>query len=239
MRLVPPLAYPDAADPTRYVNGNSATLTRGSWISSEFFNAVLAELIHCITASGQTPDAGNQTQLWAAMQAAAVAAVSPAGTVSFFAGPVAPAGWLECNGAAVSRATYASLFAVIQTTHGAGDGTTTFNLPDGRGEMLRGWDHGRGIDAGRVLGSWQDWATAAPKTTTPQQLHADGSSGPLVGGAANPSVAGFVRPAQVGENVTDGKANDYDANQIDVLNAVTGDAETRPRNIAMMMIIKF
>lgn len=58
----------------------------------------------------------------------------PAGTV--------PTGYLECNGAAVSRATYSELFAVIGTMYGAGDGTTTFNLPDYRGEFLRGFANG-------------------------------------------------------------------------------------------------
>jgi microcystin-dependent protein len=51
-------------------------------------------------------------------------------------------GWLKCNGAAVSRSTYAVLFAAIGTLYGAGDGTTTFNLPDYRGEFLRGLDDG-------------------------------------------------------------------------------------------------
>lgn len=64
-----------------------------------------------------------------------------------------PAGTLECNGAAVSRSQYSALFAVIGTAYGAGDGSTTFNVPDYRGWFLRGWDHGAGIDpnaAGRT-----------------------------------------------------------------------------------------
>ncbi|MFQ6555395.1 phage tail protein [Pseudomonas sp. Lb2C1-1] len=69
------------------------------------------------------------------------------------AGP--PQGWLKCNGALVSRAQYAALFAAISTRFGAGDGSTTFALPDLRGEFVRGWDDGRGIDSGRVLGAGQ------------------------------------------------------------------------------------
>ena len=79
----------------------------------------------------------------------------PSGTVLYFAGQTAPAGWLKANGAAVSRTAYAALFAAIGTTYGAGDGRSTFNLPDLRGEFLRGWDDGRGVDAGRVFGSAQ------------------------------------------------------------------------------------
>lgn len=67
----------------------------------------------------------------------------------------APAGWLKANGAAVSRTAYADLFSRIGTTFGAGDGSTTFNLPDYRGEFLRGFDDGRGLDGGRTLNSVQ------------------------------------------------------------------------------------
>ncbi|WP_256856057.1 phage tail protein [Rodentibacter ratti] len=77
------------------------------------------------------------------------------GEVGFFARATPPSGWLKANGAAVSRTTYAALFAAIGTTFGAGDGRTTFNLPDLRGEFLRGLDDGRNIDSNRRLGSWQ------------------------------------------------------------------------------------
>ncbi|PIT52699.1 hypothetical protein BHC44_07085 [Snodgrassella alvi] len=80
---------------------------------------------------------------------------TPAGAVMYFAMDAAPVGWLKANGAAVSRTVYANLFAAIGTRFGAGDGKTTFSLPDLRGEFLRGWDDGRNIDNGRILGSWQ------------------------------------------------------------------------------------
>ena len=79
----------------------------------------------------------------------------PSGMVMIFAGDTAPAGWLKANGAAVSRTVYANLFAAIGTRYGAGDGYSTFNLPDLRGEFARFWDDGRGVDAGRVLGTLQ------------------------------------------------------------------------------------
>jgi microcystin-dependent protein len=62
----------------------------------------------------------------------------PPGTYIQYAGTTAPSGFLACNGAAVSRTTYAQLFAVIGTTYGAGDGSTTFNLPDCRGLVFVG-----------------------------------------------------------------------------------------------------
>ncbi|KAG0188260.1 hypothetical protein DFQ28_005152 [Apophysomyces sp. BC1034] len=75
------------------------------------------------------------------------------GQVAFFAFPYAPDGWLKCNGAAVSRTRYAELFAIIGTTFGAGSGT--FNLPDLRGEFVRGFDDGRDVDKMRSFGSQQ------------------------------------------------------------------------------------
>ena len=78
----------------------------------------------------------------------------PVGTILPFAGSSIPAGWLECAGQVLSRATYPDLFAVIGTTYGAAT-SETFNLPDLRGEFLRGWDNGKGVDPGRALGSAQ------------------------------------------------------------------------------------
>jgi len=79
----------------------------------------------------------------------------PSGLMAYYTGTTAPPGWIKANGAEVSRTLYAGIFAVHGTTYGAGDGHSTFNLPDMRGEFVRGWDDGRGIDLGRILGSAQ------------------------------------------------------------------------------------
>ena len=81
----------------------------------------------------------------------------PPGTVITLASQNIPTGYrlLKCNGAAYSRTAYAELFAAIGTFYGAGDGVNTFNVPDARGEFPRYADDGRGIDAGRVVGSRQ------------------------------------------------------------------------------------
>ena len=68
-----------------------------------------------------------------------VAARLPAGIIAAWPGNTPPDGWLVCNGATVSRTTYADLFAAIGTTFGAGDGSTTFELPDYQGDFLRGY----------------------------------------------------------------------------------------------------
>lgn len=74
-------------------------------------------------------------------------AVTPAGSLVAYAGAAAPSGWLMCDGAAISRTTYASLFAVTSTTYGVGNGSTTFNLPDMRGRSPIGSGTGVGLTA--------------------------------------------------------------------------------------------
>jgi microcystin-dependent protein len=74
----------------------------------------------------------------------------PCGTVAPYAGSAAPSGWLLCYGQAVSRTTYAGLFATLSTTYGTGDGSTTFNLPDLRGRVVAGKDDMGGSSANRL-----------------------------------------------------------------------------------------
>ncbi len=66
--------------------------------------------------------------------------LTPTGMVAPFVGTTPPTGWLLCDGTAVSRTQYAALFAVMGTSHGSGNGSTTFHLPDYRGRFLRGVD---------------------------------------------------------------------------------------------------
>lgn len=75
---------------------------------------------------------------------------APAGAIEAYAGSTAPTGWLLSYGQAVSRTTYANLFAVISTTYGTGDGSTTFNLPDLRGRAVAGVDNMGGSAASRL-----------------------------------------------------------------------------------------
>ena len=81
----------------------------------------------------------------AALQSSAY--VHPPGSVEFYAGASAPTGWLMCDGAAVSRPTYAALFTAISTPYGAGDGSTTFNVPDLRGRVAVGKGTHPDVDA--------------------------------------------------------------------------------------------
>lgn len=74
----------------------------------------------------------------AAIQQILVGSVIPPGTIAPFAGGTVPSGWLLCDGSTASRSTYSALFAAVGTAHGSGDGSSTFNLPDYRGQFLRG-----------------------------------------------------------------------------------------------------
>ena len=164
----------------------------------------------------------------------------PTGAVFYFAANTEPTGFLKCDGRPVSRTNYSALFAVTGTTYGVGDGDTTFNLPDLRGEFIRGWDDGRGVDASRAFGSAQGYATAKPQTTTATRLLGDGTTTTIDASTTNPSAIGFTRVSKTTEGVTAGTIDSTGSGQeIDVLQGVTGDAETRPRNVALLACIKY
>jgi microcystin-dependent protein len=101
--------------------------------------------------SGNTTDFVDGTNACQNLKTAiAQIGAAPTGSIMDFAGSTAPAGWLLCDGTAVSRTTYAALFAVLSTTYGTGDGSTTFNLPDCRGRSSIGVGAGAGL-TNRVL----------------------------------------------------------------------------------------
>lgn len=77
---------------------------------------------------------------------------APTGSILDYAGTTEPAGWLFCYGQTVSRTTYSDLFAVLGTTYGAGNGATTFGLPDLRGRVVAGQDDMGGTSANRLTG---------------------------------------------------------------------------------------
>jgi len=151
------------------------------------------------------------------------------GVVAGFSRTTAPAGWLKANGAAISRNTYSALFATIGTTYGAGDGSTTFNLPDARGEFIRGVDDGRGIDAGRALGSSQ--------IDTLQNI--TGTVGQFDAAFSNVVATGAFTTTQVNNTTGGGGSGKYLTANFDASRVARTSAETRPRNIALLYCIKF
>lgn len=97
----------------------------------------MKEAVQALAPAPDLSSYATKSELEAAVQAAILASV-PTGTILPFAGTVVPDGFLLCNGAAVSRTTYAKLFAAIGTKWGTGDGSTTFNLPDSEGRVFQG-----------------------------------------------------------------------------------------------------
>lgn len=155
---------------------------------------------------------------------------APAGLIGYFARNTAPTGWIKANGAAVSRTAYAGLFAAIGTTYGAGDGFNTFNLPDLRGEFVRGWDDGRGIDAGRALGSPQSQALQAHD-------HYIFTKGASSGNEWTLSLDSGVKTN--GDNYVVGTGDGGTWRTYPTGPSVEMGSETRPRNVALLACIKF
>lgn len=188
----------------------------------------------------------------------AVANDLPSGAVMYFAGQTAPAGWLKADGAAVSRTTYAALFAAIGTTYGAGDGRNTFNLPDLRAEFVRGWDDGRGVDSERAFGSAQGHAVANhyhptgvfwsdnDDLTMPRETEYGNKTSMQAGDPA----AVVLGASQGGANQKNyhldanlannkGSGNNWTlTTRTDHMTVAQGGGETRPRNIALLACIK-
>jgi hypothetical protein len=144
------------------------------------------------TSIATTQAAGNNSTAVATTQYvdSAVTVGMPPGAVMTFAMNTVPTGWLAANGNTISRVTYASLFSAIGTTFGAGDGSTTFKLPDLRGYFARGVDNGRGVDSGRAFGSNQDATGIADQVYQTVTLFNDNIDGPLYGGVTYNSAGG-------------------------------------------------
>jgi phage-related tail fiber protein len=165
-----------------------------------------------------------------------------AGEVFYTARSTAPAGSLKANGAAVSRTAYAALFGAIGTTYGAGDGFNTFNLPDLRGEFLRGLDDGRGVDAGRVLGSAQTSQNLAHTHTGATNSDGSHSHTYTDGRPVNPPGNGLAAGSQVPgvwERVDQKTTDAAGSHTHTFTTGSTGGTEARPRNIALLACIKY
>lgn len=155
----------------------------------------------------------------------------PVGSVTMYGGATAPsADWLLCDGSAVSRTTYASLFAVLSTTYGIGDGTTTFNVPNTNGVFVRG----AGSQTINAIGYTGTRGTAQSDQiqghfhtiTNTYNLVAQGSDSGANAGRSNSGTV-VVSPQLVTTATTDG------SNGTPRLGP-----ETRPANITLSYIIK-
>lgn len=162
-----------------------------------------------------------------------------------------PNGWLECDGSAISQATYIDLYNILKDGGGSciyGEGGGNFNLPDLRGEFVRGWDHGRGVDpdkatrtnrgdgqGGDFVGTKQPNATKLPVSGFTSDDPGDHSHTYNVAIYDN-SIEGGSGFGTVGFG--EGENTDNDGAHTHTITG-GGDAESRSRNVNMIYIIKY
>jgi len=165
-------AYHAAASggPQSYSGEGQQIATTGNRGGTETRPRNLA-VMWCIKAWNAPINQGNIDVAALAKEVSQLKSSVPVGAVLSFPMGVVPAGYLELDGSVQSIATYPDLAAYLGTKFNKGDeGAGNFRLPESRGEFLRGWDHGRGVDAGRELGSFQKATLLACDAITPDLL---------------------------------------------------------------------
>jgi hypothetical protein len=205
----------------------SAPLEVGGTIKATTFQGDGSQLSNIATTPA--PDSISASQLTPDLRADAII---PAGSIMSYMGTAAPTGWLLCDGSAVSRSTYARLFATIGSANGNGDGSTTFNLPDLRGVFLRGVDGSAGRD---------------PEKATRSTPKPGGNPGNAVGSFQDEMYKSHVHYADTNYFFTEwhGGAGPYSGwvsagSSINYVQSTqpSGGSETRPKNIYVNYIIK-
>lgn len=152
----------------------------------------------------------------------------PAGTILPYGAATAPDGYFVCDGSAVSRTTYSDLFAVIGTSFGAGDGSTTFNLPNFEGRFLRGWSNGSGLD---------------PDRASRGAMASGGNTGDNIGSVQSDQFKSHTHNISLGSGSV--VASNYVAPIANpgplgtATSAASGGNETRPENAYVNFIIKY
>ena len=159
---------------------------------------------------------------------------------------------MSVTGASVSRTTYAALFAVIGTAYGSASGTT-FNLPDLRGEFVRGFDNGKGTDSGRSIASSQTSqmqqhnhaVSASSSVSDPGHAHtfssnnSDSGDGNTLNDRSNQSNTRTMTSSSNGTGISVSTSiSQSNRGGTENTESATTSPENRPRNIAMMYVIK-
>ena len=215
-----------------FKNRTTPSSSDGSFLEQRWANDWSGFFSSILNSASITPneivDEVGASQYFDALIQVIQAQATPPGEIKEFAMQSVPSGYFEADGSEKSRAAEAALFAAIGTIHGSGDGSTTFNLPDYRGVFRRGWDNGRGIDAGRAFGDLQNGAFT-------EHGHEYAITG--AGGLTN-STSGAL-PTGAGVNIVgphNGPATTVAGQQIG--QSGIGESETRPVNISVLVCIK-
>ncbi|EBB3542677.1 TPA: integrase [Escherichia coli] len=212
-----------------FTRGNPQTGTPATDLDDDYFDMLQEELCGVVEASGASLEKGQHDQLLTALRALLLSRKNPFGDIKSdgtvqtalenlglgegsalpigvpvpWPSATPPTGWLKCNGAAFSAEEYPELAKAYPTN----------KLPDLRGEFIRGWDDGRGIDSGRTLLSAQDGSIEA---------HGHDYNG-VIYTSSGPS---WANTTDAGHRAYSGFTSSY------------GGSETRPRNIAFNYIVR-
>lgn len=177
-------------------------------------------------------------QYWGGTGTPAQQAVTPTGAILPFAyQPATLSGWLLCDGTAYSRTLYANLFAAIGTSYGSGDGSTTFNVPDLRGYFVRGSGTNSDGTAAGTLGAKQADTTKRPTTALTGTTDTTGAHTHTYTFRTGTAVQSGTNTACWIGTTTANTGSSGDHSHIVTING-GGDAETRPKNIALPYYIK-
>ncbi|RMQ48640.1 hypothetical protein ALQ04_01966 [Pseudomonas cichorii] len=264
--------YPKSVPSVGLVNGkfvdeNTVSGAPGSLISASWGNAVTDELLAVIRAAQINPKEEDLDQLLEAIryiiqndaytkgrvynkeEIDALLKLSngvPVGMMAAFPKAAVPPGFLEVDGSLLSIDAYPDLAAYLGTWYNqAGDPAGYFRLPESRGEFLRGWDHGRGVDAGRGVGAFQDQLLGAhvhKETGFVDNVGAGSGASSVTGATASPGT--FFGKVYGGASSTTAKAyvetspDSLGGSIAGLFSGSAGGKETRPRNIAVMWCIK-
>jgi microcystin-dependent protein len=242
---------PYGASALGVVNGVTQSIAEGGFLSSAGAdNAQLVATTNTVNSGGSEARPRNLAVMWCikawnapinqgnidvaalAKEVEKLKSSVPVGAVLSFPTGVVPAGYLELDGSVQSTATYPDLAAYLGAKFNKGDeGTGNFRLPESRGEFLRGWDHGRGVDAGRAIGTYQKGSL----------LHGNDDTGAEVHGLNNINASraglGWDLPAMADYSGSSG----YTSSGVQIPGSLFTQAHygvARPRNLAVMWCIK-
>lgn len=175
----------------------------------------------------------NYDVTWSSVGGGGIIAIdqNPIGSIIAWPADTTPTGFLECNGQAISRTTYADLFGVIGVTYGDGDGSTTFNVPDYRGYFLRGYDGSAGVDPDKTSRTDRGDGTVGNNVGTKQEDEFEAHTHPATK-AHYSSLQGTVT------NYFQAAGPSYTTTANPALGSQGGN-ETRAKNIYVKFCIKY
>jgi microcystin-dependent protein len=226
-------AYAACSSPISRTNNSSSAILTSSKYNLDL-NTVYTKVNNlsgdCLTdATITTAKIVDAAVTEAKIEAAVLAKFVPAGSIMAYVGTTAPTGYLLCDGSTVSRTTYSALFAVIGTTHGAGNGSTTFHLPDYRGRFLRGVDNSVGRDPDRASRTaMNSGGNTADNVGTLQGEDLKAHTHSLDYYVANTGTSNFGHAGHGSNTFTE-----------TILSGSYGGNETRPINASVNYIIKY